>query len=1531
MSRSQRGSCRRVIHRFRRLVLESLETRAMLSVGSIELGPSDNVALDQPRVAIELLKDMDPHPDIERWESVGPGVFNTLLLDTGANSVLAMATAVNDMLQPPLAYQTEGLFDEVGVGGVHRMDVSASYRFDFAGSSGIRHTLPETRILSDANQDFSMFGPWGLVGMPAMAERVTTLDMRGWSGGGLGLDDLYMKTIFSDALPDGEDHRYALSVDNRLAFDPLDYLVTGEPPVWADIPFLTAIPTYNGVGEAGNFLFDTGAQISLISQQLAMAIGLDTNGNGLLDANDNAYLGSETVGGVGGQTSVPVFAIDEVRVPVTKVSTGEVVELVWTDLQWLVLDIDVAEGQPPLDGVFGSDLLTSGWFHSFFYPGMPDGYIDQLHFDFRGWGLHTGTPEPQSGTIYFDLNASVDEIVLAGPEIWLRETLRSTEVIKGVTTDTYTIGLQTVPAAPVEITVTADSRTLISSDGGATFATTLVLTFLDKAAQTITVFGVDDGLVEGTRTGLISHTVASADPDYDNLAVRDVTVTILDNRSVVTITADQAGQDAITSIEAAEGGGEVPYWIRLSEQPAGETWILIEDTAGQVTVYNPNNAMGDGFENIWDFSEANWAVPQPVRLTAVDDPVLEGPHQAQLVHTVVDWSIPAQIGQNILTVHITDNDLGQVLVTQTGGSTQIAEGGGTDTYQIALTMPPSAAVRIAVTADSQTEVSADDGLTFASTLVLTFHDTTPQTITVRAVDDRVDERLHTGTITHLITAPVDDPKYPVSLPIAPVVAEITDNDLAGMSLAEDAQGQNVITSIRVAEGGDQALYWVTLASQPKNDVTVFLSSDGQQLEVVADAAPEKSFLQFPTQGWDTPQAVRVKTSEENVGEGSHSVSIAHSLFSSDPKYQGTVLLTAEILETGFQVTSMTPTSTGFHVSFSQDLNPSELNIYDQGGVFGLADVTLTGPVAGEVRGSLVIGPSLRTATFIQTAGLLVPDQYTVRLTSAAAAFRDTSGNLLDGDQDGEPGGDYVANFTVSSPAGNAVTVGLPNFARGYGQSVNLPADDPAAGLPLSVSNGVGVGRVELEVRYDPNLLDISAFALAAPVLARGGQYALDISTPGVAALTITASSGLAADSGPLVVGSFTARVPDDAAYGAKQVLDIAGLQIFDTAEVPNGIPAIDDDAVHIAAFLGDANGDGWYNSPDTTLTRRIIGHVNSGLAAYPLADPRLIVDIDGNGYIQANDTTGIRRAIGLIAVSNIPPLPTGLTMPTATGPDPRIYIPRDLGGAPGQTFSLPVMIEVTEPSGVTIGGFDLFLEFDADKFTVSQAKIGDLLQGTDLMGSLTQPAPGRLIFSADSMVGTSLLPFGTVGNLVTFTVAIASDAVVGPAAINLLNTLGIGRTGVFGTDLRELVLNPPPTNAANDTVDGIVTIDDGQTPWHNAVDALDVNGDGRVTPLDALIVINRLNAEAAGGVPFPSGYYYDVNNDQVCTAQDVLLVINYLNAQTVAARGLEPGAAEGEKPTNDASDRLFAALDSELSPLEDVLGDLADAIAAAWR
>jgi len=258
---------------------------------AVVLGPSDNIALDQPRVAVELLT------DAAGTASVGPSIFNTFLLDTGANSVLAMATAVNDMIEPPVPYVTEGEFVEQGVAGDHPMDISAAYRLDFAGTSGIRHTLDDARILSDADNDFSMFGPWGIAGMPAMANRVTTLDMTGWSGGGLDLDGLYMNVDFADEVPPDEGHRYSVPLDNRLAFDVMDGVVSGDPPVWADVPFLTAIPTHNGVGQEGNFLLDTGAQISAISRQLAIDVGLDSNVDGELGEGDDAFVGYETISG----------------------------------------------------------------------------------------------------------------------------------------------------------------------------------------------------------------------------------------------------------------------------------------------------------------------------------------------------------------------------------------------------------------------------------------------------------------------------------------------------------------------------------------------------------------------------------------------------------------------------------------------------------------------------------------------------------------------------------------------------------------------------------------------------------------------------------------------------------------------------------------------------------------------------------------------------------------------------------------------------------------------------------------------------------------------------------------------------------------------------------------------------------------------------------------------------------------------------------------------------------------------------------
>ncbi len=108
-------------------------------------------------------------------------------------------------------------------------------------------------------------------------------------------------------------------------------------------------------GNRGNFLFDTGAQVSILSRRLAFELGLDTNRDGQLTPLDANFARMETIGGISGTTEVPVFLINEVHIP-----TDQGPDLAWTDLQWIILD--VVDG---IDGVFGFDNMTSGWIEAF--------------------------------------------------------------------------------------------------------------------------------------------------------------------------------------------------------------------------------------------------------------------------------------------------------------------------------------------------------------------------------------------------------------------------------------------------------------------------------------------------------------------------------------------------------------------------------------------------------------------------------------------------------------------------------------------------------------------------------------------------------------------------------------------------------------------------------------------------------------------------------------------------------------------------------------------------------------------------------------------------------------------------------------------------------------------------------------------------------------------------------------------------------------------------------------------------------------
>lgn len=78
-------------------------------------------------------------------------------------------------------------------------------------------------------------------------------------------------------------------------------------------------------------------------------------------------------------------------------------------------------------------------------------------------------------------------------------------------------------------------------------------------------------------------------------------------------------------------------------------------------------------------------------------------------------------------------------------------------------------------------------------------------------------------------------------------------------------------------------------------------------------------------------------------------------------------------------------------------------------------------------------------------------------------------------------------------------------------------------------------------------------------------------------------------------------------------------------------------------------------------------------------------------------------------------------------------------------------------------------------------------------------------------------------------------------------------------------------------------------PWQNVKKTLDANGDGSVSPFDALVIINYINNHGSGLLPVPPpttiDFYYDTNGDGSASPADVLIVINSLNATFATGEG----------------------------------------------
>ena len=443
--------------------------------------------------------------------------------------------------------------------------------------------------------------------------------------------------------------------------------------------------------------------------------------------------------------------------------------------------------------------------------------------------------------------------------VTVTESSGSTDVVEGGANDNYTVVLDLEPSNTVTITLTTGGQVTVSPS---------VLTFTTEnwnSAQTVTVTSVDDAVVEGQHSGDISHSASGG--SYDGVSIASVAPNITDN-DTATVTVTESGG----STDVFEVGTGDTYDVVLDLEPSGTVTITIT-TGGQVTA-SPS---------VLTFTTGDWSTPQTVTVTAVNDAVVEGPHSGDISHSASGGSYGGVSISDVLP-NITDNDTASVNVTESGGSTDITEGGTGDTYTVVLDLEPSATVTITITTGGQVTASP-------SVLTFTTGDwNSAQTVTVTAVNDAVVEGAHSGDISHSASGGSYD-----GVSIADVDPNITDNDTASVTVTESSGATDVI------EGGATDTYTVVLDLEPSATVTITLTTGGQ-----VSASP--SVLTFTTGNWSSAQTVTVTAVNDVIVEGAHSGDVTHS--ASGGSYDGVSIADVDPNITDNDTASVTVTESG---------------------------------------------------------------------------------------------------------------------------------------------------------------------------------------------------------------------------------------------------------------------------------------------------------------------------------------------------------------------------------------------------------------------------------------------------------------------------------------------------------------------------------------------------------------------------------------------------------------------------------------------
>jgi Ca2+-binding RTX toxin-like protein len=370
-------------------------------------------------------------------------------------------------------------------------------------------------------------------------------------------------------------------------------------------------------------------------------------------------------------------------------------------------------------------------------------------------------------------------------------------------------------------------------------------------------------------------------------------------------------------------------------------------------------------------------------------------------------------------------------------------------------------------------------------------------------------------------------------------------------------------------------------------------------------------------------------------------------------------------------TWVTLSDSGIELNLPGEINLPTLNLYSDFSPEELPDLRLIGAATGAVSGSLIIDQSTGALRFVPTGGVLPADDYTLTLFSRNDAFADINGSLIDGDADGVPGGDFDFHFVIESSSSPLLSI--PDIVRGPGQAIHLPLANSDPGIPLVIEHASGVRSIELDLVFDPSLLQIHGVVPAG--LPQDWTVTFEAIAVDRVSLSLAGASELG--TGALTLLRLLASVPESATYGLTSSLRIENPEVLVVDGENSELSPVNgryDEAIVHTAFIGDADSDAHYTAQDAAIVAAVWHGHQSGFGTVRLLDPRLLGDVDQSGTLSAQDVEWI---IDKSFANSLRPEiadPIDLNYQPPWDRELQLEFPERIISGPGESVTLPVSL-----------------------------------------------------------------------------------------------------------------------------------------------------------------------------------------------------------------------------------------------------------------